>query len=132
WLLPVKRRGLKLHYWVTVWLSRQLLKLYAIDVECSDGAAVRTLRGILYVNHITFLDIPVVVAVTPARFLSTAEVFRIPFLGWMADSVQTAFVERGDKASGEAVRKQIAAEVSKDPHPPFVIFPEGRFGTVSS
>ena len=132
WLLPVKRHGLKLHYWVTVWLSRQLLKLYAIDVKCSDAGAIRTLRGILYVNHITFLDIPVVVAVTPARFLSTAEVFRIPFLGWMADSVQTAFVERGDKASGEAVRKQIAAEVSKDPHPPFVIFPEGRFGTASS
>ncbi len=132
WLLPVKRHGLKLHYWVTVWLSRQLLHLYAVDVACADAGAIRTLRGILYVNHITFLDIPVVVAVTPARFLSTAEVFRIPFLGWMADSIQTAFVERGDKASGEAVRQQIAAEVSKEAYPPFVIFPEGRFGTVSS
>lgn len=132
WLLPVKRHGIKLHYWVTVWISRQLLKLYAIDVVCSNAGAIRDLRGILYVNHITFLDIPVAVAVTPARFLSTAEVFRIPFLGWMADSIQTAFVERGDKASGEAVRKQIADQVSRDPYPPFVIFPEGRFGTVSS
>ena len=131
WLLPVKRHGLKLH-WVTVWLSRQLLKLYAIDVKCSDAGAIRTLHGILYVNHITFLDIPVVVAVTPARFLSTAEVFRIPsWAGWRTRFKQPSW-KRGDKASGEAVRKQIAAEVSKDPHPPFVIFPEGRFGTASS
>ena len=132
WLLPVKRHGLKLHYWVTVWMSKQLLRLYAIHIDCPNAAAIRTLRGILYVNHITFLDIPVVVAVTPARFLSTAEVFRIPFLGWMADSIRTAFVERGDKGSGEAVRKQIAAEVTEEAYPPFVIFPEGRFGTATS
>ena len=132
WLIPAKRRGIRLHYWMTTYLCRWINRLLRLKVVTDDGAKLADLRGILFPNHVSFLDIPVIVAVMPMRFLSTADVYRVPFVGWVADSIATVFVDRSDKDSRAGVRKAIAAEVDAQPYPPFVIFPEGRFGTATS
>jgi 1-acyl-sn-glycerol-3-phosphate acyltransferase len=66
------------------------------------------------------------------RFLSTSDVFHVPFVGWVADSIATVFVDRSDRSSRRNVRDSIARNVTQQPYPPFVIFPEGRFGTATS
>ncbi len=132
WLLPVKRQGIRIHSWVITWICRIINWLLRIKVVCADDAKLVELQGIAFINHVSFLDIPVVVSILPMRFLSTSDVFHVPFVGWVADSIATVFVDRSDKASRRDVRDSIAKNVTEQPYPPFVIFPEGRFGTATS
>ena len=132
WLLPIERRGIRLHSWVITWLCRIVNRILRIEVVCTDEEKLIDLHGILFVNHVSFLDIPVVIAILPMRFLSTADVFQVPFVGWVADSIATVFVDRSDKSSRRDVRDAIAKNVTEQSYPPFVIFPEGRFGTATS
>ena len=114
------------------WLCRIVNRILRIEVVCTDEEKLIDLHGILFVNHVSFLDIPVIIAVLPMRFLSTADVFHVPFVGWVADSIATVFVDRSDKSSRRDVRNAIAKNVTEQSYPPFVIFPEGRFGTTTS
>jgi 1-acyl-sn-glycerol-3-phosphate acyltransferase len=132
WLLPVERQGIRIHSWVITWICRIINWLLRIKVVCDDQEKLIELHGIAFVNHVSFLDIPVVISILPMRFLSTSEVFHVPFFGWVADSIATVFVDRSDKSSRRNVRESIAKSVTEHPYPPFVIFPEGRFGTATS
>lgn len=132
WLIPIKHRQIRLHYWMTTTLCRWINRILRLRVHVDDPAKLTALQGILFPNHVSFLDIPVIISVLPMRFLSTADVYRVPFVGWVADSIATVFVDRSDKDSRASVRKAIAGEVGTQPYPPFVIFPEGRFGTATS
>ena len=130
-LLPIRRQGIRIHYWMTTWICRLVNRLLRIRVLCREPEKLFALRGILFLNHISFLDIPVAIAVLPMRFLSTSDVFQVPFVGWAAEAVSTVFVDRKSQDSRRDVRTAIAKRVADEPYPPFVIFPEGRFGTAT-
>lgn len=132
WLIPVTYSGMKLNYWVVTYTCRAVNWVLRIEVQCDNRQLLLDHTGIVFPNHLSYLDIPALVSLEPMRFLSTAEVFRVPFLGWMADSITTIFVDRSSEKSRMSVREQIARRVTKDANPPFVIFAEGRFGTESS
>jgi 1-acyl-sn-glycerol-3-phosphate acyltransferase len=132
WLLPIRYRTMKLNHWVLSYTCVAVNWTLRIDVNCTNREALRNLRGMVFPNHVSFLDIPALVSQEPMRFLSTSEVFRIPFIGWMADSIMTVFVDRSSEESRASVREQITRRVKTDANPPFVIFPEGRFGTATS
>ncbi len=52
-------------------------------------------------NHISWLDIVVLGAHSPLRFLSKAEVARWPIIGWLATAAGTLYLRRGDGMAGE-------------------------------
>jgi len=132
WLLPIERQGIRIHFWMITWICRVINWLLRLKVICIDEERLIDVHGIAFVNHVSFLDIPVVISILPMRFLSTSDVFHVPFVGWVADSIATVFVDRSDKSSRRDVRGSIAKSVTEESYPPFVIFPEGRFGTATS
>lgn len=73
-------------------------------------------------NHISWSDIPVLLACAPLRFLSKVEVSRWPIIGWLAGEAGTLYIKRGGGQSG-SVRQQIAAVLESGCS--VLIFPEG-------
>ncbi len=74
-------------------------------------------------NHRSYVDIPAILAATPAIFLAKVEVGAWPLLGWGARIAHTIFVCREDAAS----RKQALAQMRRvlDRGTSVALFPEG-------
>lgn len=129
WLVPLKRHGLRWHHWSVMHLCRLLLAILQVRVVCHERVRLLTFHGLLFCNHLSYLDILVIGAQAPVRFLSSAELLRVPFVGWVAQAISTIFVSRSDRDARRTVRRLIAEHMARHTYPPFVIFPEGRFGT---
>ena len=71
-------------------------------------------------NHVSWLDIIVLGASAPLRFVAKSEVRQWPLLGWLAHSAGTLFIRRGD-AGG--LQTQMAAAL--DQGQSLMIFAEG-------
>lgn len=98
------------------------------SVLASVGVTVRIsgappLRGLLVSNHLTYLDIAVYASAVPCAFVSKMEVSRWPFFGLAARGAGTIFIERGNRASTNAVASEIARRLHE--LVPILVFPEG-------
>lgn len=73
-------------------------------------------------NHLSYLDIPVLLAIVDARFLAKSEVASWPVLGFLARTTGTLFIDRNRKKdltrANEQVRRVIAGGAG------VVVFPE--------
>jgi 1-acyl-sn-glycerol-3-phosphate acyltransferase len=87
----------------------------------TDGAA----PGLLLVaNHISWLDILVLLAVRPVRFVSKSEVAHWPILGNMATGAGTLYIERAKKRDALRVMHVMAMTAGDC----VGVFPEGTTG----
>jgi 1-acyl-sn-glycerol-3-phosphate acyltransferase len=118
-LAPAKSRRLARAAWLHR-AARRHLKIFhcAIDV-----AGTVPQRGLLVSNHLSYFDILVLSAVTPAVFVSKAEVRRWPLFGWLAARAGTVFIERERRAHVGAVNREIESALNAGAL--VVIFPEG-------
>jgi lyso-ornithine lipid O-acyltransferase len=109
--LPRERMG--------TWWHRILLRI--LDVRLSTrGTAVAGSR-VFVCNHISWLDIPVVGACEPVRFVSKAEIQYWPIAGWLANAAGTFYLRRGAGST-----KQLIASIDAHlGHGTIVFFPEG-------
>ena len=73
---------------------------------------VEQLHGLWVSNHVSWMDIPVVGTVSPAFFLSKAEIGDWPIFGKLAHAAGTVFIERGSGDVG-SVASQIADFLTK-------------------
>jgi 1-acyl-sn-glycerol-3-phosphate acyltransferase len=80
-------------------------------------------RGLLVSNHLSYLEVLIYGAALPCYLVSKAEVSRWPFFGPLARAGGTLFVDRGSRASAEAVTEQIAERLKGTV--PVLFFPEG-------
>jgi lyso-ornithine lipid O-acyltransferase len=101
-------------------VSRRHLKIFAYTADVT-GPVPR--RGLLVTNHLSYLDILAIAAVTPAVFVSKADVRRWPLFGWLASLAGTVFVERERRAHVGAVNDEI--QKALDDGALVVVFPEG-------
>ncbi len=124
--VPLRLRGVRLSAWIAHGLARFLLWLYRVRFICTavDRQALRQHEGFVFPNHLSFMDVLLLTAVWPMRFVSIRELRRWPLVGWIAIAIDTVFVNRADKTSRQQTRQQLAQEVSH--YPPVVLFPEGR------
>jgi 1-acyl-sn-glycerol-3-phosphate acyltransferase len=77
-------------------------------------------------NHISWLDILVMDAAHPARFVSKADVKRWPVLGALITGAGTLYIERESRRDAMRVVHQMAAALAaKDT---LAVFPEGTTG----
>jgi 1-acyl-sn-glycerol-3-phosphate acyltransferase len=107
----------------TLWLqrsSRRVLRILAAEIE-SSGPCPRD--GLLVSNHLSYLDILVLITLTPAVFVSKSEVRHWPVFGWFARMAGTIFLDRTRRADVVRIGAEIAA-VLRSGHL-VVLFPEG-------
>lgn len=124
---PGRIGGRRPAVWVAWALGRLLLALIGVRLDARHVERVRDHRGFVFFNHVSFLDAPVMMALGPVRFLATAGVRRLPFLGWIAAGIGTLFVNRGDDESREAARARLRHALA-DASTPVALAPEGRIG----
>ena len=105
------------------WLSRSSrrhLKIFGYSAAVSGPIPQ---KGLLICNHLSYLDILAISAVTPAVFVSKAEVRRWPLFGWFAAIAGTVFVDRERRTHVGEVNREI--EAALDAGALVVVFPEG-------
>jgi 1-acyl-sn-glycerol-3-phosphate acyltransferase len=88
----------------------------------NDGA--RLDEGALVVsNHISWIDIYVINAWRPTRFVSKAEVRKWPVVGWLALKLDTVFLQREKRSDAKRIMHELAEHlVAGDV---ICVFPEG-------
>ncbi|MEU6808085.1 lysophospholipid acyltransferase family protein [Streptomyces sp. NPDC046831] len=72
---------------------RAIVRAFGVRVRVA-GAPAPTGGLLLVANHISWLDVPLLAAVRPARMLAKAEIRRWPVAGWLAVRGGTLFIER--------------------------------------
>jgi lyso-ornithine lipid O-acyltransferase len=106
-----------------VWLqrhSRRALNIFRLKPQVAGPVPS---RGLLVSNHLSYLDILVISAVTPAVFVSKAEVKFWPLAGWLAQMGGTLFVDRQRRAQVGQVNDEIQTALERGAI--VVLFPEG-------
>ena len=120
--LPVRVKGVRLSAWLLVPICRLLLPLFNVKFTVPEAHRIRQHNGFIFPNHLSFLDIILLLTIFPVRFLSKAEIANWPFIGWIARAVDTVFVQREDQASRDKARDSLAQIRT---FPAVTIFPEG-------
>ena len=77
--------------------SRGLLRILGIRWRVRGHAPIT--HGVIVANHVSWLDIPLIVASMPTRFVSKSEVRHWPVAGWLADAAGTFYLRRGQGGS---------------------------------
>ncbi len=111
--------------------AKDFLRILSVDVR-TTGSAVTTGPLLVVANHISWLDILVMLAVQPVRFVSKADVKYWPLIGWLATNVGTLYIERASRRDALRVVHHIAEALREAPagtpvHTASIIavFPEG-------
>ncbi|OZC03066.1 lysophospholipid acyltransferase family protein [Rubricoccus marinus] len=123
-LIPGRIQDARLAMWVSVWISRIFLAITGLKVDARGAEVLRAHSGFVFFNHVSYMDIVVLLSIRPVRFLATAGVRKIPGIGWMATAVGTVYVDRGEGSSREAARERMKAAVARSPTP-IALAPEG-------
>lgn len=104
--------------------SRSLLALLGVQLSIRGEAPNESNRKVMLIsNHVSWLDIYLLNAVRPARFVSKAEVRNWPVIGWLAEVTGTLFLEREKRRDTARINHSIIAALNQGDHVAF--FPEG-------
>ncbi len=91
--------------WLAGW-SKQLLRIFNIDFQVIGDLPKQVNSGHLIVsNHVSWLDIHLIHAVFPARFIAKSEIRQWPIFGWLAAKNGTLFLQRKSNKGAAAMVK---------------------------
>ena len=110
-----------INYW-----SKILLSLVRLRVIC--GGAKNKLPAypfIVVANHISWLDIFVLLSVLPVSFIAKIEIKKWFVLGNLVEMAGTIFIDRNRRKSIREVAKKITQK-SRDQKKSYAFFPEGK------
>ncbi len=115
---------------IALW-ANDFLHILGVQVR-TTGSAVTSGPLLVVANHISWLDILVMLAVQPVRFVSKADVRHWPLIGWLATHAGTLYIERTSRRDALRVVHHIAEALREAPagtpvHNASIIavFPEG-------
>lgn len=114
---PEKRNG-QIRRW-----SRQLLAMCNVGVQMAPGSTTPLEQGMIVCNHISWLDIFVINALYPCRFVAKAEIRSWPLAGWLVAQAGTVFIARGNKRELRNIFKGLVHALQDGQRVAF--FPEG-------
>jgi 1-acyl-sn-glycerol-3-phosphate acyltransferase len=121
-LVPAPRRWHLKSRLLGAW-ARWILPRIGIHIsEAPDHVPPHTAR-VIVANHISYLDIPLLLARGPCLFLGKEEILSWPIIGWIARRSGMVFVKRSDLWSRArsilSLQQRLQAGIS------VVVFPEG-------
>jgi len=105
--------------------SRRLLRLCRVEVEHRGGVPALE-HALVVANHVSWLDIFVINALDPCRFVAKAEIRSWPVMGWLAAGAGTVFIARGNRRELRHVFKGLVEVLQQGER--VALFPEGTTG----
>lgn len=105
--------------WRQRW-CRRIVRYLQIDTRLSG---VVPQRGLIVANHVSYLDVLVLGALTPASFVAKKEVRSWPVIGSCCAMGGTLYLDRDSPRAVAAINRRIAEAFAQNT--PVVIFPEG-------
>jgi 1-acyl-sn-glycerol-3-phosphate acyltransferase len=102
--------------------SKRFLELLGVAVRV-QGQPLQKGPLMVVINHVSWLDILVMLAAQPVCFVSKSEVRHWPVIGWLATNVGTLYIERASRRDALRVVHQVAENL-KAGHL-IAVFPEG-------
>ena len=109
---------------VQIW-SQAMLRILGVELVVHGQVPVAG-PALLVANHISWLDILVMDAAQPARFVSKADVKHWPLLGQLITGAGTLYIERESRRDAMRVVHHVAERLKA--HDLIAIFPEGTTG----
>jgi 1-acyl-sn-glycerol-3-phosphate acyltransferase len=105
--------------------TRQMLVILGVELVV-QGTPPAHGPLLLVANHISWLDILIMNAAQPTRFVSKADVKRWPLLGMLIDGAGTLYIERESRRDAMRVVHQVAERLHTQDL--ISVFPEGTTG----
>lgn len=102
--------------------SVELLTILNVRLKFTARAPLPQ-SGIIVSNHISWLDIFVLNAVVPMRFVAKSEVRHWPLIGWLCARADTLFIKRGRASDAARINRQIVQLLQQGEC--LAVFPEG-------
>lgn len=109
---------------VRLW-SVEVLRILGVSLVVRGEPPVRG-PGLVVANHVSWLDILVMNAAQPARFVSKADVKRWPLLGRLITGAGTLYIERENRRDAMRVVHHVAERLQAQDL--IAVFPEGTTG----
>jgi len=104
--------------------SQQVLKILQVRRQVSTPVPAATLAGgMLVANHISWLDMVAINAISPARFVAKAQVAQWPLLGWLVRRSGTLFIQREIRRDVARINQQVQERLLRGEC--IALFPEG-------
>jgi 1-acyl-sn-glycerol-3-phosphate acyltransferase len=113
-----RRRRIAIRRW-----SRRLLRLVDLRVRLEGRPVTWPAHCLLVLNHVSWLDIFLVDAVRPARFVAKSEIAGWPLVGTLVTRAGTLYIDRGSRKAARLTNALIA-EAMRD-GALVACFPEG-------
>ena len=93
---------------ITQWWSQKTLRILNVKLSVHGARpAINAKNLIIAANHISWLDIYVINAAHPARFVAKAEIRGWPIVGWMCEKGGTIFIRRTNRRDTARINEEI-------------------------
>ena len=104
--------------------SQRLLNILNLTLSVSGNLAIQPGLGLMLVaNHISWLDIHLIHALYPARFVAKSEIQRWPIFGFLAQQAGTLFIRRSSNVHAASMMQTVATCLAQGEI--LCCFPEG-------
>lgn len=114
--------GLGARLRIQAWWSRALIWIMGIRVQ-REGV-IENFSGVVVSNHVSYLDIPVLAALHPVRFVAKSEIASWPLIGILARLSSTVYLDRSRGRDLLRVSKELSQ--TRELGQSVLIFPEGK------
>ena len=109
---------------LTGWWARKLLRIQNIVLTVRGARPSAQARNLIVAaNHVSWVDIFVISAAHPARFVAKSEIRDWPIAGWLSDKAGTIFIRRTRRSDTAKINELIHAVLAEGATIGF--FPEG-------
>ncbi len=109
---------------LTGWWARKLLRILNVVLSVHGARPAADARNlIIAANHVSWVDIFVISAAQPARFIAKSEIRDWPIAGWLCDRAGTIFIRRARRSDTAKINEVMHAVLAEGATIGF--FPEG-------
>ena len=104
--------------------SEKLLAICGVHVDIQQAAGAQPpARALIIANHVSWLDVFVINAWQPCRFVAKSDIRDWPLIGWLCARAGTIFIARGKRRDVRRIYEGLVASLEVGERVAF--FPEG-------